>query len=190
VADALACAGPARRNGLYGQTCGAARGAAELLLPGALSVISVRLAYWPAAVDAQKVLDDAELAYVSRYALGRDYHKTVRQRLQKLADRLRQEVATLDLAEPFACRVFSDSAPVMETDFARQAGIAWRGKHTLSLTREGSWHFLGEIYSTLPLPPIRRSPIIAATAGAASTPARPQPSSPPTKWTPGYAFRI
>jgi epoxyqueuosine reductase len=131
----------------------ALRAAPPLLLPGALSVISVRLAYWPAAVDAQKVLDDAELAYVSRYALGRDYHKTVRQRLQKLADRLRQEVATLDLAEPFACRVFSDSAPVMETDFARQAGIAWRGKHTLSLTREGSWHFLGEIYSTLPLPP-------------------------------------
>jgi len=56
------------------------------------------------------------------------------------------------LAEPFACRVFSDSAPVMETDFARQAGTTWRGKHTLSLTREGSWHFLGEIYSTLPLP--------------------------------------
>jgi epoxyqueuosine reductase len=125
----------------------ALRAAPPLLLPGALSVISVRLAYWPAAVDAQQVLDDAELAYISRYALGRDYHKTVRQRLQKLADRLRQEVATLDLAEPFACRVFSDSAPVMETDFARQAGIAWRGKHTLSLTREGSWHFLGEIYS-------------------------------------------
>lgn len=131
----------------------ALRVAPPLLLPGALSVISVRLAYWPAAVDAQRVLDNADLAYVSRYALGRDYHKTVRQRLKTLADRLCQEAATLDLADPFACRVFSDSAPVMETDFARQAGTAWRGKHTLSLTRGGSWHFLGEIYSTLPLPP-------------------------------------
>ncbi|WP_291987961.1 tRNA epoxyqueuosine(34) reductase QueG [Candidatus Accumulibacter sp. ACC007] len=130
----------------------ALRATPQLLLPGALSVISVRLPYWPAAVDGQAVLDDGQLAYVSRYALGRDYHKTVRQRLQKLADFLRQEVASLELAEPFACRVFSDSAPVMETDFARQAGIAWRGKHTLSLTRDGSWHFLGEIYSTLPLP--------------------------------------
>jgi hypothetical protein len=160
-----------------------------LLLPGALSVISVRLAYWPAAVDAQQVLDDADLAYVSRYALGRDYHKTVRQRLQKLADRLRQEVATLDLAEPFACRVFSDSAPVMETDFARQAGIAWRGKHTLSLTRDA----VPGSSSARSTPicrcrPTRRRPITAATAVAASTPARPRPSSRRTKWTPAYAF--
>ncbi len=129
------------------------RAAPQQLLPGALSVISVRLSYWPDAADAKQVLGDSQLAYVSRYALGRDYHKTVRQRLQKLADRLRREAGALALAEPFACRVFSDSAPVLESEFACQSGIAWRGKHTLSLTRGGSWHFLGEIYTTLPLVP-------------------------------------
>ena len=123
------------------------------LLPGTLSVISARLTYWPEAADAEKVLADRELAYVSRYALGRDYHKTVRQRLQALADRLRGDIAALAPAQPFSCRVFSDSAPVLETELARQSGIAWRGKHTLSLTRGGSWHFLGEIYTNLPLPP-------------------------------------
>jgi hypothetical protein len=78
----------------------------------------------------------------------------------------------------------------METEFAAfSSGIAWRGKHTLSLTRDGSWHFLGEIYTTLPLPPDVPSAITAATAVAASTPARPQRSSLPTKWTPACAFR-
>ncbi|MBL8422861.1 MAG: tRNA epoxyqueuosine(34) reductase QueG [Candidatus Accumulibacter phosphatis] len=128
------------------------RSAPERLVPGTLSVISARLAYWPAAADARQVLADGDLAYVSRYALGRDYHTTVRQRLQKLADRIRQAVASLDLGEPLVCRVFSDSAPVLETEFASRSGIAWRGKHTLSLTRDGSWHFLGEIYTNLPLP--------------------------------------
>ncbi|MBK7674042.1 MAG: tRNA epoxyqueuosine(34) reductase QueG [Candidatus Accumulibacter sp.] len=131
----------------------ALRAAPQGLLPGARSVISVRLPYWPDAVDARNVLADSGLAYISRYALGRDYHKTIRSRLRKLADRLRHEAAALRSTEPFACRVFSDSAPVMETEFAASSGIAWRGKHTLSLTREGSWHFLGEIYTTLPLPP-------------------------------------
>ncbi|KFB78586.1 MAG: Epoxyqueuosine reductase [Candidatus Accumulibacter cognatus] len=131
----------------------ALRAAPERLLPEVLSVISVRLPYWPVAADASAQLADGERAYVSRYALGRDYHKTLRSRLQKLIDRLRHEAASLGLATPFACRAFSDSAPVMETEFAVQAGVAWRGKHTLSLTREGSWHFLGEIYTTLPLPP-------------------------------------
>ncbi len=91
------------------------------------------------------------LAYISRYALGRDYHKTIRNRLQKLADRIAN--ARESPGVPFSYRVFSDSAPVMEVEFARQAGTAWRGKHTLSLTRGGSWHFLGEIYTSLPLPP-------------------------------------
>ena len=131
------------------------RAAPQQLFPGVLSVISARLPYWPVAADAFHVLGDSKLAYVSRYALGRDYHKTVRHRLQKLADHVRHEaeaIETLEREMPFACRVFSDSAPVMETDFACQSGIAWRGKHTLSLTRGGSWHFLGEIYTTLPLP--------------------------------------
>jgi len=130
----------------------ALRAAPEKLWPGVRSVISARLPYWPVAADAEQVLADRRLAYVSRYALGRDYHRTVRQRLQKLAERLRHHVAAWCLAEPFAWRVFSDSAPVLETEFATQAGIAWRGKHTLSLTRQGSWHFLGEIYCNLPLP--------------------------------------
>ena len=129
----------------------ALRATPQSLLPGVRSIISVRLPYWPDAVDARQVLADGRLAYVSRYALGRDYHKTLRSRLQKLAERLRDAAETL--GEPFACRVFSDSAPVLETEFARQAGVGWRGKHTLSLTRQGSWHFLGEIYTTLRLPP-------------------------------------
>lgn len=120
------------------------------LVPGTLSVISARLPYWPAAADAPSVLADGELAYISRYALGRDYHKTFRLRLQKLAERIGQAIADHDT--PYTYRVFADSAPVMEVEFARQSGIAWRGKHSLSLTRGGSWHFLGEIYCNLPLP--------------------------------------
>jgi len=131
----------------------ALRAEPQLLVLGTQSVISARLPYWPDAVDGEQVLKNAELGYVSRYALGRDYHKTIRNRLQKLADRIRCELEDYDLAEHFAYRVFSDSAPVMEVEFARQSGIAWRGKHTLSLTRKGSWHFLGDIYTNLPLPP-------------------------------------
>ena len=131
----------------------ALRGQPPALVPGTLSVISARLPYWPAAADAQAVLTDGERGYISRYALGRDYHKTFRLRLQKLAERIGQTVAQDEPDSPYAYRVFADSAPVMEVEFARQSGIAWRGKHTLALTRAGSWHFLGEIYSTLPLPP-------------------------------------
>ena len=128
----------------------ALRTAPPALVPGTRSVISARLPYWPAAADAPSVLADGNLGYLSRYALGRDYHKTLRLRLQKLAERIGQAIADQDA--PYAYRVFADSAPVMEVEFARQAGIAWRGKHTLSLTRGGSWHFLGEIYCNLPLP--------------------------------------
>ena len=130
----------------------ALRAAPSALVAGTQSIISARLPYWPTAMPAESILANGDLGYISRYALGRDYHKTLRQRLQKLADRMAQEIEALGLAEPFAYRVFSDSAPVMEVEFARQSGIAWRGKHTLSLTRQGSWHFLGEIYTTLPLP--------------------------------------
>lgn len=123
------------------------RAAPEQLVPGVLSVISVRLPYWPeSAAEATATLADASLGYVSRYALGRDYHKPVRNRLQKLADLIRNEIGD------FSYRAFSDSAPVMEVEFARLAGTAWRGKHSLSLTRRGSYHFLGELYTDLPLP--------------------------------------
>ena len=125
----------------------------QALVPGTLSVISVRLPYWPTATESEQVLANGALAYISRYALGRDYHKAIRNRLQKLATKIEAEIEGGPFAGQFAYRAFSDSAPVMEVELARQSGLAWRGKHTLTLTRQGSWHFLGEIYTTLPLPP-------------------------------------
>lgn len=122
------------------------------LLPKTLSVISARIPYWPEADDSERVLSEPELAYVSRYALGRDYHKVVRTRLQKLADGICNDLESQGEREAFICRAFSDSAPVMEVELARQAGVGWRGKHSLTLTREGSWSFLGELYTNLPLP--------------------------------------
>lgn len=118
----------------------------EFLVPGAQSVISVRLPYWPAnAKPAEAQLADPEAAYISRYALGRDYHKVIRQRLQILANRL------ASITGPFTYRVFTDSAPVKEVALAAQCGLGWEGKHTLSLDRQGSWYFLGEIICDLPL---------------------------------------
>jgi epoxyqueuosine reductase len=118
------------------------------LVPGTLRVISVRMNYWPGdARDAEEALADRESAYVSRYALGRDYHKLLRQRLQQLADRV------TDAIGPFGFRVFVDSAPVLEKPLARNAGLGWIGKHTNVInSRAGSWFFLGEIYTDLPLP--------------------------------------
>lgn len=116
------------------------------LLPGTLRVISVRMNYWPRAVDALETLADGHKAYLSRYALGRDYHKPMRNRLQRLADRI-------TAAAPHAYRVFVDSAPVLEVELARRAGTGWRGKHSLLIDRDaGSYFFLGEIFTDLPLP--------------------------------------
>lgn len=117
------------------------------LVAGTRRVISVRMDYLSAAAaHACEVLADRSLAYVSRYALGRDYHKVLRQRLQKLADRI-------SAAAPHGYRVFTDSAPVMEVALAEKAGLGWRGKHSLLLSREaGSFFFLGEIYTDLELP--------------------------------------
>jgi len=118
------------------------------LLPGTVRVISLGMNYAPAdARDSWQILADSERAFISRYALGRDYHKVLRSRLAKLADKIRDAVAEFD------GRVYTDSAPVMEVELARKAGLGWRGKHTLLLSREhGSWFFLGEIYVNLPLP--------------------------------------
>jgi epoxyqueuosine reductase len=118
------------------------------LVPGTLRVISLRMNYLPEqAKDSWQILENGERAFISRYALGRDYHKVMRNRLAKLADKIRTEVAE------FEGRVFTDSAPVMEVALARKTGLGWRGKHTLLLNREhGSWFFLGEIYINLPLP--------------------------------------
>ena len=118
------------------------------LVAGTLRVISARMNYFPpAARDGAAVLDEPGRAYLSRYALGRDYHKVMRRRLQRLADRITSEVG------PFSYRAFTDSAPVMEVALAQKAGLGWRGKHTLLINREaGSYFFLGELYTDLPLP--------------------------------------
>ncbi len=118
------------------------------LVPGTLRIISARLDYFPPdAVDAHTVMADGAAAYVSRYALGRDYHKVLRGRLQTLAEKITSEIGTHHF------RVFTDSAPVLEVALAEKSGLGWRGKHTLLLNRQhGSWFFLGEIYTDLPLP--------------------------------------
>jgi epoxyqueuosine reductase len=123
------------------------------LVPGTVRVISARMNYVPrdAAPDwrereAQR-LNDPAAAVVSVYGRGRDYHKVLRNRLQQLTDKIATAIG------PFGYRVFTDSAPVMEVELAQQAGLGWRGKHTLLLDREGgSLFFLGEIYTDLPLP--------------------------------------
>jgi epoxyqueuosine reductase len=129
---------------------GLKRARPQELQPGTRSVITARLAYWPEAASAEVNLAVPERAYVSRYALGRDYHKLLRNRLQKLAERIQGEINEYGA---YAFRVFSDSAPVMEVDLAGRSGLGWRGKHTLLLSREaGSSFFLGEILTDLPLP--------------------------------------
>lgn len=120
-----------------------------LLLPGTLRVISARLDYLPEPPQRGRCLLQApQSAFISRYALGRDYHKVLRRRLQRLAERIRQTVGDGNY------RAFVDSAPVMEKPLAQQAGLGWIGKHTNLIAREaGSWFFLGEIYTDLPLLP-------------------------------------
>jgi len=132
----------------YMATHGVKRSRPAELVPSTLRVISVRMDYrTPDAHDGRALLNNSGKAYISRYALGRDYHKVLRARLQKLAEKIEQAIGA------FTYRVFADSAPVMETELAAKCGLGWRGKHSLILTREaGSWFFLGEIYTDLPLP--------------------------------------
>jgi len=132
----------------YMQRHGTLRSRPAELTPGALRVIAVRKDYWPAtARDAGEVLADPALGYVSRYALGRDYHKVMRADLARFA----QDLAAL--ARPHAHRVFVDSAPLLEKALARNAGLGWIGKHTNLISRSaGSFFFLGEVLTDLPLP--------------------------------------
>ncbi|MCL7419566.1 MAG: tRNA epoxyqueuosine(34) reductase QueG [Methylobacter sp.] len=132
----------------YMQRHGVKRSRPAALQPGTVSVISVRMDYLPEPAESlHKTLDDPYSAYISRYALGRDYHKMLRNRLQKLADRIQQHYG------PFGYRAFVDSAPVLEKALAEKAGLGWIGKHSNLINRKaGSWFFLGEIYTDLPLP--------------------------------------
>jgi epoxyqueuosine reductase len=131
----------------YMQRHGTKRARPAELVPGTVRVISARMDYWPRGADPEAVLGDATLGYVSRYALGRDYHKVVRTRLAQLADRLAAAAGAAGY------RAFTDSAPVLEKALARDAGLGWIGKHTNLLDRhDGSWFFLGEIFTDLPLP--------------------------------------
>jgi len=132
----------------YMQRHGSKRTHPEELVPGTLRVISVRMDYLPSeTTDPANRLNEPEQAYISRYALGRDYHKVLRRRLQKLADRIEAHIG------PFGYRAFVDSAPVLEKPLARNAGLGWVGKHTNLINKEaGSWFFLGELLTDLPLP--------------------------------------
>ena len=122
------------------------------LEPGTLRVISVRMDYLPPDTAPVKLLKQGEKAYISRYALGRDYHKVIRKRLAQLAAQIRTAAHASGLASELG-RAFVDSAPVMEKPLAAKAGLGWQGKHTLILNQQaGSWFFLGEIYTDLPLP--------------------------------------
>lgn len=128
------------------------------LVPNTLRVISARLDYLPPnAADSETVMRDSEKAFISRYALGRDYHKVMRNKLQKLSEKIQAELKLLQESQEitdseFEYRVFTDSAPVLEVALAEKAGLGWRGKHTLLINKNrGSWFFLGEIYTSLPL---------------------------------------
>ncbi len=118
------------------------------LVPNTLRIITARLDYLPPnAKDSWEVISNREQAFISRYALGRDYHKVMRQKLQKLSEKIQAET------QQFEYRVFTDSAPVLEVALAEKSGLGWRGKHTLLIHKNhGSWFFLGEIYTNLPLP--------------------------------------
>lgn len=122
------------------------------LVPNTIRVISARLDYLPPnAVDSESILREQDKAFISRYALGRDYHKVMRNKLQKLCNKIQTELAQYETSD-FGYRAFTDSAPVLEVALAEKAGLGWRGKHTLLINKNrGSWFFLGEIYTNLPL---------------------------------------
>jgi len=132
----------------YMQQHGSKRSRPAELIPGTIRVISVRMDYMPEdGEDPESILNDPQQAYVSRYATGRDYHKIIRKRLQKLAEKISK------VTGEFGYRAFTDSAPVLEKAIARNSGLGWIGKHTnLINPKAGSWFFLGEIYTDLPLP--------------------------------------
>lgn len=143
----------------YMQRHGVRRSRPDELVPGTIRIISVRLDYYPPDTsDAWSVLENPSQAYISRYALGRDYHKVLRNRLQKLAT-----IITKQYGE-FGYRAFVDSAPVLEKAIAEKAGLGWIGKHSNLLAKDaGSWFFLGELYTNLPL--VNDNPVLQKHCG-------------------------
>jgi len=140
-------------NGFHGEMDymhkhGSKRSHPEQLVDNTCRVISVRMDYLPPdCTSSDEVLSNPELGFISRYALGRDYHKVMRKRLQQLSDRIKKQIGD------FGYRVFVDSAPVLEKALAEKAGLGWIGKHSNLINQHaGSWFFLGEIYTDLPLP--------------------------------------
>ncbi|HEY5810204.1 MAG TPA: tRNA epoxyqueuosine(34) reductase QueG [Povalibacter sp.] len=127
---------------------GRKRARPQELVPGTIRIVSARMDYLPPdAAPAEDVLANADLGYVSRYALGRDYHKLLRRRLAQLAEQISEH------CQGTRYRAFVDTAPILERAFARDAGLGWIGKHTNLINRSaGSWFFLGEILTDLPLP--------------------------------------
>jgi epoxyqueuosine reductase len=131
----------------YMEAHGAKRYHPDQLIPNTLRIISARMDYLPPNTDMIKILQNDNVGYISRYALGRDYHKLIRKRLTSLAKKMTEIIG------PFGYRVFTDSAPILEKPLAEKAGLGWIGKHTNLIHREaGSWFFLGEIFTDLPLP--------------------------------------
>ena len=123
----------------------------SLLEPRTCRIVTARMQYLPADTQPIEVLKNSDKAYISRYALGRDYHKVLRKRLARLAEQINLTLA--DTEPRFAYRAFTDSAPVLEKALGEQSGLGWIGKHTLLLDKDaGSWFFLGEIFTNAPLP--------------------------------------
>ncbi len=131
----------------YMETHGSKRYRPQELIPGTIRIITARMDYLPANTNMLKTLQNPQQGYISRYALGRDYHTLIRKRLNSLAQKIMEKTSS------FGYRAFADSAPVLEKPLAEKAGLGWIGKHTNLLNRQaGSWFFLGEIYTDLPLP--------------------------------------
>jgi epoxyqueuosine reductase len=146
----------------YMEKHGTKRSRPQELLPGTIRIISARMDYLPPDTSIVDVLNNPNKGFISRYALGRDYHKLMRKRLTLLAEKISNAIGQ------FGYRAFTDSAPVMEKAIAEKAGLGWIGKHTNVINKKaGSWFFLGEIYTDLPLPidePITQSHCGSCTA--------------------------
>lgn len=157
------------------------------LHPGTLRVISVRMNYLPANASFAKTLKNPQLGYVSRYALGRDYHKLLRNRLKRLGDMIQEYCVGIDVNS----RPFVDSAPILERPLAAKAGIGWVGKHSLILNKEaGSWFFLGELLLDLPLPIDKPQDEQCGRAWPVSPRVQPAQLLSLMSWMPAAAFPI